>query len=74
MYVDDIVLCRELEEDLKVMVGHSVQVCRRQGLKVNADKSKVIALGGKEGLLCEVLVDGAQLEQVSEFTYLGYSG
>ena len=34
-----------------------VCVCRRRGLKVNADKSKVMALNGEEGLECEVCVD-----------------
>ena len=47
-----------------------VEVCRR-GLKVNAGKNKVMVLGGEEGLECEVLVDGMQLEQVLEFKYLG---
>ena len=46
-------------------------VCRRRGLKVNADKSKGMALGGKEGLKCEVCVDGIRLENVSEFKYVG---
>ena len=37
LYTDDWVLCGEPEEDLKVMVGHFVEVCRRRGLKVNAE-------------------------------------
>ena len=49
-YVDDLVLCGESEENLKVMVGHFVEVCRKRGLKVNANKSKVMVLGGEEGL------------------------
>ena len=49
LYVNDFVLCGEPEEDLKVMVGHFVEVCRRRGLKLNADKSKVM-LSKKEGL------------------------
>ena len=49
LYVNDFVLCGEPEEDLKVMVGHFVEVCRRRGLKLNADKSKVM-LSRKEGL------------------------
>ena len=35
MYAGDLVLCGELEEDLRVKVGWFVEVCRR-GLKVNA--------------------------------------
>ena len=50
MYADDLVLCGELEEDLRVMVGRFVELCRRRGLKVNADKSKGMVLGGEEGV------------------------
>ena len=45
-------------------------MCRR-GLKVNPGKSKVMVLGGEEGLECEVCIDGIRLERVSEFKYLG---
>ena len=42
MYADDLVLCGESEEDLRVIVGRFIEECRRRGLKVNADKSKVM--------------------------------
>ena len=35
LYADDLVVCGESEEDLKVMVGRFAEVCRRRGLKVN---------------------------------------
>ena len=57
LYIDDLVLCGESEEDLRTMVGHFVEVCRRRGLKVNAGKSKDMVLGGKEGLECEICID-----------------
>ena len=47
-------------------------MCRRRGLKVNADKSKVMILNGEEGLECEVCVDRIRLEHVSEFKYFGF--
>ena len=50
LYVDDLVLCSESEEDLRMMVGWLVEVCRRRGLKFNAGKSKVMVLNGEEGL------------------------
>ena len=59
LYVDDLVLCDELEEDLRAMVGRF------------AGKSKVMVLGWEEMLECEVYVDGIRLEHVSEFKYLG---
>ena len=47
-----------------MMVGHFVEVCRR-GLKINADRSKVIVLGGEERLECEICADGMRLEKLS---------
>ena len=38
------------------------EVCTRRGLKVNADKSKVMVLNEGKGLECEVHVDGIRLE------------
>ena len=40
-YADDLVLCGESKEDLRVIVVQFVELCRRRGLKVNAGKSKV---------------------------------
>ena len=52
-------------------MGRFVEVCRKRRQSVNAGKSKVMILNGKEGLECEVHVDGIRLEHVSEFKYLG---
>ena len=41
-----IYFCAAVGEDLRTMVGCFVKVCRRRGLKVNADKIKVMLLGG----------------------------
>ena len=71
LYADDLILCGASEEDLRVMVGRFVEVCRRIGLKVNAGKSKVITLNGEEGLEREVHIDKIRLEHVSEFKYFG---
>ena len=35
---DDLVLCGESEEDLRVMVGWFAELCKRRGLKVNLMK------------------------------------
>ena len=51
-----LVLCGELEEDLRAMVGWFVKVCRRIGLKVNDSKSKVMVMNGEEGLEYDVHV------------------
>ena len=64
LYVDDLILCGELDEDLKAMVGRFVEVCRRKGLKVNAPKSKVMVLGWEEGLKCDFCVNGMRLKNL----------
>ena len=43
---NDLVLCGEQEEDLKMIVGRFVEVCRGRDLKINADNNKVMVLGG----------------------------
>ena len=53
------------------MVGWFVEVCRRRGLKFNAGKNEVIVLNRKEGLECEVCINGICLQYVSKFEYLG---
>ena len=70
MYANDLVLCGEWEEDLRAMAGYFAEVCRRRGLKVNAGKSKMMVIGGEEGLQCKVFVDVIRAEHVSEFKYL----
>ena len=56
LYADDLVLCGESEEDLRMMVRRFADVCKRRGLKVNS--GKVMLLGGEEGLESEVCVNG----------------
>ena len=62
LYADELVLCSQSKEDLKTMVGHFVEVCRRRDLKIYVGKSKVKVLGGEEGFDCEVSVGGMRLE------------
>ena len=52
-------------------MGLFVEVCRRRGLKVNAGKSNMMGMNGKEGLECEIRADEMRLEHLSEFKYLG---
>ena len=71
LYADDLVLCGESEESLRGLVQRFGRVCKRRGLKVNVDKSKVMVVS-EDSPQCEVMLDDEQLEQVSEFKYLGY--
>ena len=71
LYTDDLVLCGELEEDLRVILGQFAEMWRRRGLKFSIGKSKVMVLNGEEGLACEAHVNGIHLNHFSEFKYLG---
>ena len=64
------VLCGEWEETKRAMVRLFVEMCRRRGLKVSAEKRKVMVLNGEVGLECEVSANGVRLEHALEFKYL----
>ena len=53
-YVDDLILCRELE-DYVMMIGRLIEICWR-GPNVSEDKSKIVALREEEGSMGEVSV------------------
>ena len=53
------------------MVWDFIDVYNRRGLKINVDMSKMMVLNVEEILECEVSMNRARLEQVSEFKYLG---
>ena len=74
MRADDLVLCGETEDDMRLMIGQFAKVCRGRRMKVNAGESKVLVLNGGLGLECEVHVAGVPLEHVSEFKYFGCFG
>ena len=69
-YADDIVLIASSEEALQDLLDRTVTAGQRFGLKINTQKTKVMRLGGGP---VNVTVEGAQLEQVTEFRYLGFS-
>ena len=67
LYSDDLVLCGVSQrKDLKVLEGCFVEVFRIRGLKVNADRAKQWC-----SVECDIRVNGALLEKVSESKYLG---
>ena len=49
LHVDDLVLCRKLEEYLRSVKEH-FEVYRKRGLKVNARMRKMMALGCGGGI------------------------
>src|SRR5678816_4652422 len=60
-YYMRMILCGESEESLRGLVERFGRVCKRRGLKVNVDKSKVMVVS-EDNPQCEVMLDGEQLE------------
>lgn len=73
-YADDIVLMAEEEVGMKMMMRVLERYVDEKELRVNVDKSKVIRfrIGGGRMKKCEWKWKGGRVEEVSEFTYLGY--
>lgn len=42
LYAVDLILCSESKENLRVLVERFFRVCKRRGMQVNVDKSKMI--------------------------------
>ena len=47
------------------------KVIREFGMKINVKKTKVMCMSRKGNNKLEIYVDGQQVEQVSQFRYLG---
>ena len=69
LYADDLVLCGESEEHLRVMVGQFADVEGEDWKSMQVRVSDI--LNGELGLEHEVHLDGTHLEHISEFKYLG---
>ena len=67
---DDIFLLATSRAELQELVGRLNRVSRKYslGLLINVDKTKVMA---SDGILCRLLIQNEQLEQVDTFPYLG---
>ena len=72
-YADDTVLLAESEEELQVLVDAVKEGSRKYGLEMNTKKTKtmVIRRNTEEEARIATEVDGAILEQVKSYQYLG---
>ena len=69
LYADDLVLYDKVENELRGIAGHFDEMSKRD-LKINACKNKVMVLGRKKELECEVCADGIHLDHALGFKYL----
>ncbi|KAL6430596.1 hypothetical protein ACFW04_006887 [Cataglyphis niger] len=61
-YADDVVLIAEEEEGMRSMIGKLEGYLEKKGLELNVGKSKILSWRWK----------GKVIEEVKEFSYLGY--
>jgi len=67
-YIDDIILLATSEAELQELVDRLIRVSRKYSLLINVNKTKVMASGG---IVCRILIQNEQLEQVDTFPLLG---
>ena len=69
-YADDLVLMADSEGELQEGVVRLNAACEEFGMKISVGKTKVMHVGkSRRDVVCSL--NGEQLEQVSEFMYLG---
>jgi len=69
-FADDIDLVAESQCQLQELTDSVHDSSKRFGLQINVQKSKTMTIG-KQPKELEVKLDGEELEQVTEFVYLG---
>ena len=73
-FADDIDMVGKDEEDLREVTRRLEENSKKFGMEISTEKSKVMVAGKQENTenqVVTVLVNGVQLEQVKNFTYLG---
>ena len=66
-YADDTTLMAESEKELKSLLMKVKEVSEKLGLKLNIQKTKIVA----SGLITSWEIDGETVETVSDFIFLG---
>ena len=69
-FADDIDLLAGSETELQELTNRLVGAARDYGMEISADKSKIL-VNSPEGVTASIHLDGAPLEQVESFKYLG---
>lgn len=73
-YADDIVLLMEEEKGMRTMIGRLEEYLDRKRLELNAEKTKIMRFkrGGGRMKKKEWRWKEKRMEEVKEFSYLGY--
>lgn len=74
LYADDMVLIAEKEEEMKSMLERLEGYIDRKGLEINVEKTKIVRFNRRRGRRKRIRWrwKGKTIEEVREYTYLGY--
>ena len=72
LYADDLALVAEQRQDLQRMLTVVDLVCKKWGIAISVEKSKVLVVIG-EDVNAAIQLNNQSLEEVESFTYLGSS-
>ena len=69
-FADDIILFAESEEKLRDMLKYLINEGKRDGMKLNKKKTKIMCNEvARSRLRTGVMIDGGQLEELTEYKY-----
>ncbi|XP_026317751.1 uncharacterized protein LOC113228612 [Hyposmocoma kahamanoa] len=72
VYSDDQVILAPSEGELQKMLDIMNESFRKRGMKINAEKTKVMIFERNENVtVCNIKIQGMIIDQVNEFVYLG---
>jgi hypothetical protein len=70
-FADDQGMVAESEKDLQLIMVSLNKVSQEYGMKINMKKTKVMKISRKCGGVVNIILNGARIEQVTKFCYLG---
>ncbi|MBJ3206176.1 reverse transcriptase family protein, partial [Salmonella enterica subsp. enterica serovar Give] len=70
LYADDMVLISKSFHSLQCNLDQLTRTCEEYGMRINVEKSKSMVVGRKP-VQTKCVVEGKELEQVPDFSYLG---
>jgi len=73
MFADDLALLAETAEELQIAIDSLTDYCVANGLKINAEKTKVLIFHRGRLPTSHFTFNDQPLEIVNEFTYLGFT-
>jgi hypothetical protein len=71
LFADDQVLLAKSEDELRYNVMKLNQVLQSYDVKISTDKTKAMAMEGRQVRRVKIIISGKLIEQVNSFKYVG---